>query len=334
MFLFAYAKKIVRGFFSIYTTSIKIRKRFHMIFTVTLNPSIDYFLKFDKTVLDDVNRINESRFVAAGKGINCSKMLDVLEIPSETVYFAGGRTGDFINESLKPYQYLTAHPIAIEGLTRINVKVYGSVDYAFNPTGPLIEEKRKQELLDYLSRLSSEDVVIISGSLPRGVDREYVKTMCRLISERGAKSVLDVPNFKVKDFEGLDVYLIKPNEDELKYMVDGENINKDNYKDYLKKIREAGVRNILLSMGKHGALYYGEYGIYHVDTPKVTLVKSIGAGDSMLGTFVATILRTNDIENSLRLASAASTSMVCCDGMPSADMISEMTKRITVTRIE
>ena len=113
-----------------------------------------------------------------------------------------------------------------------------------------------------------------------------------------------------------------------------ENINEDNYKDYLKKIREAGVRNILLSMGKHGALYYGEYGIYHVDTPKVTLVKSIGAGDSMLGTFVATILRTNDIENSLRLASAASTSMVCCDGMPSAEMISEMTKRIAVTRIE
>ena len=53
-------------------------------------------------------------------------MLDVLEIPSETVYFAGGRTGDFINESLKPYQYLTAHPIAIEELTRINVKETGT----------------------------------------------------------------------------------------------------------------------------------------------------------------------------------------------------------------
>ena len=305
-----------------------------MIYTVTLNPSIDYFLKFDRTVLDDVNRINESTFVAAGKGINCSKMLDVLGIPSQTIYFSGGRTGDFINESLKPYHFLTAHPIAIDGLTRINVKVYGSVDYAFNPTGPLVEEGPKQELLDHLKILNSEDVVIISGSLPRGVDKDYVKTMCRLISERGAKSVLDVPNFKVADFEGLDVYLIKPNTDELRYMVDEENINEDNYRDYMKKIQEAGVRNILLSMGKNGALYYGEYGTYHVSTPKIKVVKSIGAGDSMLGTFVATILQTNDIEKSLRLASAASTSIVSCEGMPSAEMINEMTERIAVTRIK
>ena len=148
------------------------------------------------------------------------------------------------------------------------------------------------------------------------------------------------PKFKwfdivtLADFEGLDVYLIKPNTDELRYMVDEENINEDNYRDYMKKIQEAGVRNILLSMGKNGALYYGEYGTYHVSTPKIKVVKSIGAGDSMLGTFVATILQTNDIEKSLRLASAASTSIVSCEGMPSAEMINEMTERIAVTRIK
>lgn len=303
-----------------------------MIFTVTLNPSVDYFLKFDRTVLEDVNRINDSRFVAAGKGINCSKILDVLGIPSKTVYFSGGRTGDFINESLQPYKYLTAHPIEIEGLTRINVKVYGSVDHAFNPSGPLIGDKPKQELLDLLGKLNEEDVVIISGSLPRGVDKEYVRTMCRLISERGAKSVLDVPNFRLEDFEGIDVYLIKPNTDELKYIFGEEEIKDYGY--YLKKIREAGVKNVLLSMGKDGALYYGEYGMYHVSTPEVKLVKSIGAGDSMLGTFVASILKTNDIEESLRLASAASTSMICCEDLPSAEMIRDMMNRITVTRVE
>lgn len=305
-----------------------------MIFTVTLNPSVDYFLKFDRTVLEDVNRINESRFVAAGKGINCSKILDVLGIPSETVYFSGGRTGDFINESLQSFQHITAHPIEIEGLTRINVKVYGSVDHAFNPTGPLIGDKPKQELLDLLKKLNGDDVVIISGSLPRDIDKEYVRTMCRLITERDAKSVLDVPNFRLEDFAGIDVYLIKPNTDELKYIFGAEEINSEDYGYYLKKITEAGVENVLLSMGRDGALYYGEYGMYHVSTTEVKLIKSIGAGDSMLGTFVASILKTNDIEESLRLASAVSTSMICCEDLPGAEMIREMMNRIAVTRVE
>ena len=304
-----------------------------MIYTVTLNPSVDYFMKVNCSQLSDVNRITEYSFVAAGKGINCAKILDVMGMESVAVYFSGGVTGDFIDSEIKKFKYIHSEPIHIEGLTRVNVKVYGSVDNAFNPTGPFIDEYSKAKMLETFDKLQENDMVIISGSFPKGVDKRFVKEMCRKISAKKAKVVLDVSNFTLEDYAGLGIFLIKPNKDELKDILGVAEISDDEFHDCFEKLAEAGVQNMLLSLGKDGAYYEGSYGRYKMGTPKVKVVKSIGAGDSMLAAFVGTLIQTDDIELSLRMASATGTAIVSCESIPTMEYINEVAEKITVARV-
>ena len=46
-----------------------------MIYTITLNPSVDYYIYLDDLKKVLINRISEYQFIAAGKGINASRML-------------------------------------------------------------------------------------------------------------------------------------------------------------------------------------------------------------------------------------------------------------------
>ena len=304
-----------------------------MIYTVTLNPSVDYYMKTDKTVFNDVNRISEYHFVAAGKGINCSKILDVLSIPSYAVYFSGGRTGDFINQELKDYSFLKALPVEINGLTRVNVKIYGSVDNAFNPLGPVINEEAKEELKDLLAKkIQKDDVIIISGSLPRGCDIEYLKSLCRIVNDAKAKAVIDVPGLRLEDYRLMNVRLIKPNTDELKYMI-GNEISEDDYEKYLDTILNEGVESVLLSLGSQGAIYKDKQKEYKVSIPSVEVIKSIGAGDAMLGTFAGILVQTGDIEQSLRMAAAAAVATVSCEGIPDREMIHDLAEKIMITEV-
>lgn len=290
-------------------------------------------MKTDKTVFSDVNRISEYHFVAAGKGINCSKILDVLSIPSYALYFSGGRTGDFINQELKDYSFLKALPIEIDGLTRVNVKIYGSVDNAFNPLGPVINEEAKEELKDLLAKnIRKDDVVIISGSLPIGCDIEYLKSLCRIVNDAKAKVVIDVPGLRLEDYRLMNVRLIKPNTDELKYMI-GNEISDDDYEKHLDTILNEGVESVLLSLGSRGAIYKDKQKEYKVSIPSVEVIKSIGAGDAMLGAFAGILVQTGEVEQSLRMAAAAAVATVCCEGTPDREMIDDLAEKIMITEV-
>ena len=302
-----------------------------MIYTITLNPSVDYFMKVKSPVFSDVNRVEEYSFIAAGKGINCSKILDVLEISSQAIYFSGGRTGDFINSELEQYRYITSSPVEISGLTRINVKIYGPVDNAFNSPGPVISEKEQTSLLSMLETVTENDVVIISGSLPSGIKKDFIKKICTKASK--AKLILDVPEMKLEDFRNLNIWRIKPNLDELCSILNRKSIDSGEYQQSIQTVLDTGVRNVLLSLGKDGSYYKGEYGEYKVCVPQVRQIKSIAAGDSMLGAFAGIMIQTNDITESLKVANAAAVSLVSSEGYPSKETIYETAATVTIRQI-
>ena len=221
-------------------------------------------------------------------------------------------------------------PVNTDGLTRINVKLYGAVDNAFNASGPLIDENAGREMLSILEKVSENDAVIISGSLPRGIDREYVKQLCRKI--RKARIVLDVPEMILDDFRDLDIWLIKPNRDELEHILNRKIKDSSDYSKAVQSILDAGVRNVLLSLGKEGAYYKGEFGEYEVKVPEVKLVKTIAAGDSMLAAFVGKMIETWDIENSLRMAAAASSATVSSEGLTDIDTIYHLAEAVKIIK--
>ncbi len=295
-----------------------------MIYTITLNPSIDYYIMANDIVVGDINRFDNYKYLAAGKGINCSKILNQFGIDSRAIYFSGNSTGEYIDRHLKKYKCISTCPVVNDEPTRINVKILGKQETAFNAAGPNISDKAKQELLKVVDQFEENDFVIISGSLPKNVDKSYVKEICHRAQKRNVKIVVDVPDFKIEDFDGLDIYLIKPNIDEFKYLLSNPQINEDNYKDYINQPHLKGVKNILLSLGKRGSYYSGEFGQYQITVPQVKAFSTVGAGDSMLASFIGAIAQGKDIKEALVLANATAAAMVMSEDLPSLELIREV----------
>ena len=70
-----------------------------MIYTVTMNPSLDYLLSLPALQAGETNRSAAERLVAGGKGINVSKMLYNLGTDSIIWGFAGGFSGEELADS-------------------------------------------------------------------------------------------------------------------------------------------------------------------------------------------------------------------------------------------
>jgi len=302
-----------------------------MIYTITLNPSIDYYIKVDNIKLGDINRFDDYHYVAAGKGINCSKVLNVLGIDSKAIYFSGNSTGKYIDRHLKEYPHISTCPIEnISGATRINVKVIGNNETAFNSIGPEIDENAKKDLLEIIDTFEEDDYMIISGSLAKNVDTDYVKQICLKASERKTKVILDVPNIKLDDLKQLDIYLIKPNIDEFRHLLDNDEIHFGNYRDYIHLLHETNVENVLLSLGSKGAYYSGNGKKYEVTNPKVELYTSVGAGDSLLASFVGKIVTGSSVEEALKYSGAVATAMVMSEDLPSLESIEKVSSQINL----
>ena len=60
-----------------------------MIYTVTLNPSIDYIMRLDDFKFKETNRAKVIELYAGGKGIMVSKLLHNLDVESKNIGWNG-----------------------------------------------------------------------------------------------------------------------------------------------------------------------------------------------------------------------------------------------------
>lgn len=111
-----------------------------MIYTVTLNPSIDFIVRLDNLVLDSVNRMSSDDKFAGGKGINVSRILQRLDIDNTATGFIGGFTGRFVADSLVAEGIKTDF-VEVSEDTRINVKIKAGEETEINGAGPKFQMK-------------------------------------------------------------------------------------------------------------------------------------------------------------------------------------------------
>ena len=145
-----------------------------MIYTVTLNPSIDYVVNMDQLTEGAVNRVNTEHFYAGGKGINVSQILNQHEIDNIALGFISGFTGDFIKGSLHEKGIKTDFIQLKEGYSRINMKVKTLSDETeINGSGPKISNEEIEKLYQKLDGLTSEDTLVLAGSIPASLPDDF-----------------------------------------------------------------------------------------------------------------------------------------------------------------
>ena len=185
-----------------------------MIYTVTLNPSIDYIVRLDKVEVGSVNRMDSDDKFAGGKGINVSRVLKRLDIPNTATGFIGGFTGKFITDTLAEEQIETQFVQVAED-TRINVKIKADQETEINGTGPNVEPEQLEELKAILSSLTAEDTVVFAGSSAKNLGNVIYKDLIALTRQTGAQVVCDFEGQTLIDSLDYQPLLVKPNNHEL-----------------------------------------------------------------------------------------------------------------------
>jgi 1-phosphofructokinase len=226
-----------------------------MIYTVTLNPALDKTAQIPEFTLDSVNRISELRVDPGGKGINVSKVIAKLGGESIALAVLGGGTGKAITDALAK-QAIECRAFEVEGETRTNLKVIDpklGTHTDINEPGPEVTDAMLDSMLEELVGLLQEgDIVVLSGSLPRGAAANTYEAWVAACKKAGTKVFLDADGDKLVAGLKAHPYLTKPNEIELGAML-GRKLDTDELvAEAGRELVEQGVDHVVVSMGGAG----------------------------------------------------------------------------------
>lgn len=185
-----------------------------MIYTVTLNPSIDYIVEIDDLHLGHLNRMKASIKLPGGKGVNVSRILNQLKVANCALGFLGGFTGDFIQRWLEKEGSTNRFTHIIDD-TRINVKLKHGEETEINGAGPTIDLTEVAAFFEEFDRMEKGDIVILSGSIPPSLGSDFYNRIIAKCEAKAIEFMIDTTGPSLLDTLGREPFLIKPNHHEL-----------------------------------------------------------------------------------------------------------------------
>lgn len=299
-----------------------------MIYTLTLNPSLDYIVRVEDFRMGVVNRTAEELVLPGGKGLNVSMVLQNLGVASVALGFTAGFTGEEIERLLSERSVRTDFIRLPGGMSRINVKVKadrdahgaipeqqsvhdGATQHAeeteINGMGPSVGAGELERLFWKLEALSEGDILVLAGSVPTSVPKTVYADVMKRLSERGISMVVDATGEALLKVLPYHPFLIKPNHHELGALF-GEDLVaacggdpealRESIVIHAKKLQALGARNVLVSMGAMGGmLVTAEGSCHYAEASEGKVINSVGAGDSMVAGFLAGYLQAKQEAN-------------------------------------
>ncbi|WP_456271087.1 1-phosphofructokinase [Bacillus sp. AK031] len=303
-----------------------------MIYTLTLNPSIDYFVTVEELAMGETNRMEQESKAPGGKGINVSRVLTSLGIDNTALGFLGGFTGQYILDELQK-ESINTDFIKVNGDTRINIKLRGPEETEINGIGPEITEEALSGLIAQLDRLTKGDVLVLAGSIPAAMSSSFYEQAIGQVQSKGVKIVVDTTKEKLLDVLKYKPFLIKPNHHELGELFDVSITTKEEAVPYGQKLVEMGAENVIVSMGGNGTMLFSANTARFAPVPQGELVNSVGAGDSVVAGFLAAYQQTGDPLNSFRYGAAAGSATAYSSGFCTKETIEKLLDQIEIEPI-
>lgn len=303
-----------------------------MIYTVTLNPSVDYIVEVEEFTLGGLNRMKRDMKLPGGKGINVSRVLKQLGVGNTATGFLGGFTGGYIEQWLRQ-ERIASDFVHIADDTRINIKLKAGEETEINGAGPEISEPESASLLQKLDALKQGDVVILSGSTPPSLGGDFYSRLIAVCKQKGAEFVIDTTGQALKDALPLGPLLVKPNHHELAELFGVDISTREEIITYGRKLLEDGARHVLVSMAGEGALFITEEGVYHAAAPAGLVKNSVGAGDSMIAGFVGTLSLTGDVLEAFRAGVASGSATAFSDDLADRQKIEQLRPLVVISQL-
>ncbi|HEM4029807.1 TPA: tagatose-6-phosphate kinase [Streptococcus suis] len=262
-----------------------------MILTITLNPSVDIAYQLDTFHLDTVNRVENVQKTAGGKGLNVTRVLKQIGEDVVATGFIGGEIGSYVKKQLTRNDIKNSF-VEIGNETRNCIAVlHDGKQTEILEQGPTIQEHEALNFIEHLEiTLNNVDVVVISGSLPKGLASNYYVEIVEFCKKFGVAVVLDCSGEALKNVleSQQKPTVIKPNTEELSQLI-GKEVTDDiqELKSVLSGQLFQGIDWIVVSLGAQGAFAKHNDKFYRVRIPKIKVVNPVGSGDSTVAGIAA-----------------------------------------------
>jgi 1-phosphofructokinase family hexose kinase len=288
-----------------------------MIYTITLNPALDREMTVSNILLNQVLRASEVRIDIGGKGFNVSRALLALGMESIAIGFIGGTVGEQLASGLAGLG-INTELIRISSETRTNLSVVDEQHQnhlKINESGPQVSQAEAEAMLKKISELARKnDWWILSGSTPPGIPEGYVSEIVRRIRIANAFAVVDMDGECLQEACKAGALLVKPNAPEASELAGIEISSMATAVAALKSIHRLGARQVAISLGKVGAVYYDGVATWCAIPPAICERNPIGAGDAMLAGMVYGLQRQLTEDNILRWGVACGAAVASLDG--------------------
>lgn len=279
-----------------------------MIYTVTFNPSLDYYVQVNNLKAGNVNRTASERLAIGGKGLNVSLALKELGDETFAYGFVAGFTGQAIKDKANKLG-LAFDFFDVEGQSRINVKIKSNTETDINGSGCKISENDINKLVRKLkANLKEGDWLVVCGSVPSPLDGyTYSNLLKKLKGVKDINLVVDACGKLLTETLKYKPFLIKPNIYEMCEIFGLASIpDIEGIYSCARKLQDLGARNVIVSMGGAGAVMVTETSqSMYVRAVRGQLVNSVGAGDSMIAGFLHEFLKSGNYFSALNFATAA-----------------------------
>ena len=286
-----------------------------MILTVCLNPRTDVTIEVDSLNVGKLNHVKNKTLTFTGKALNVAIGVARLRGQSHATGFMYNENGSLFEQALDR-EGVPSVFIWNRGRVRENYKFIDnkSMLTEVNDVGEPIAENKQAELIDLVANLSrSSSVVVISGSLPRGVESDYYIKLFNAVPDGKLKVAdCDGPRLLAALTAGMD--LVKPNKDELQNTLGQEFRSRDELLKGCYSLIDKGAKRVLLSLGKRGAIITDGSKNYYCRSINVAVNSTVGAGDGMLAAASMLMEQGADLKDILRAGVAAGTATVTTFG--------------------
>lgn len=300
-----------------------------MIYTVTLNPSLDYIAECKDFTLGATNRTSSEIIYPGGKGINVSIVLSNLGDRTTALGFLAGFTGEHIDSLIKDMGISSRMIRLDEGMSRINLKLKSKEETELNGMGPNISIIDIAHLYQKLESITEDDILVLAGSIPPSVGEGLYSDLMERLKEKKIKIVVDATKDLLMNVLDKKPFLIKPNIHELGELFNVKLDSVDEALPYALKLKEMGAVNVIISMGKDGAMMVDEYGnSYTMNSPEGKLVNSVGAGDSLVAGFLHKYLETGNYEEAFRYGVCTGSASAFSSALATKEEVEKLYKEI------
>ncbi|RSD26208.1 1-phosphofructokinase [Mesobacillus subterraneus] len=302
-----------------------------MIYTLTLNPSVDYIVEADEIELGKLNRSKKETKLPGGKGINVSRVLRSMGTESKAIGFLGGFTGNYVEEFLNKEGIFTGF-VKIDGDTRINVKLKAGSETEINASGPAVSNLALGLLKEQIKQLGTGDFLVIAGSIPSSMPESIYEEIVQICKKSGAEVIVDAEGNLLKSIIHYKPFLIKPNHHELGQLFDKEITSVEEAVTYGKKLVEAGAKNVIVSMAEKGAVYINETDAFIATVPSGKVKSSVGAGDSMVAGFLAQYIKSKDRQDAFRYSVASGSATAFSIGLCTPEKVEQLLPEVNIQK--